>query len=178
MNSLTRSLHLILACTYIGSAAMISSVHRMYTLLYSLNKNSEERCLDIKKQKKKISFEHLHCFPSPSRSRPAFTMISSECADLADTNADGVSSDGAGVLMDRMFSVYICIPGWLYLLLTAPNELTLHAAAPPSLAWIAASVENLRGHALNRYSSVAEHTVHVSVPPPHGRHRGCESQNI
>lgn len=105
-------------------------------------------------------------------------MISSECADLADTNADGVSSDGAGVLMDRMFSVYICIPGWLYLLLTAPNELTLHAAAPPSLAWIAASVENLRGHALNRYSSVAEHTVHVSVPPPHGRHRGCESQNI
>lgn len=80
--------------------------------------------------------------------------------------------------MDRMFGVYICIPGWLYLLLTAPNELTLHAAAPLSLAWIAASAENLRGHALNRYSSVAEHTVRVSVPPPHGRHRGCESQNF
>lgn len=28
------------------------------------------------------------------------------------------------LLMDRMFSVYICIPWWLYLLLTTPNELT------------------------------------------------------
>lgn len=49
---------------------------------------------------------------------------------------DSVSSDGDGPLMDRMFSVYICIPGWLYLLLTAPNELTHHTAALLSLSWI------------------------------------------
>lgn len=48
----------------------------------------------------------------------------SEQVDLADTNGDSVSSDGAGALMDRMFRVYICIPWWLYLLLTTPNELT------------------------------------------------------
>lgn len=52
--------------------------------------------------------------------------------------------------MDRMCSVYICIPGWLYLLLTTPkNELTHRAAALLSLTWIRVSVENLGGHTHN-----------------------------
>lgn len=36
-------------------------------------------------------------------------LHSPDQGDLADRNGDSVSSDGAGALMDRMFSVYICI---------------------------------------------------------------------
>lgn len=37
-------------------------------------------------------------------------LHSPDQVDLADRNGDNVSSDGAGALMDRMFSVYLCIP--------------------------------------------------------------------
>lgn len=63
--------------------------------------------------------------------------------DLSDTKVEGVSSDRAAALMHRMFSVYICIPWWLYLLLTTANELTCHAAALLSLTWKRVSVKNL-----------------------------------
>lgn len=56
-----------------------------------------------------------------------------------------VSSDGASVLMDRMFSVYICIPRCLYALLTARGELTRHTAARLSLRWIRVSGDNKDG---------------------------------
>lgn len=42
--------------------------------------------------------------------------------------------------MDGMFSVYICIPGRLYLLLTP-----LHHTALLMLSWIRAHIENLEG---------------------------------
>lgn len=76
--------------------------------------------------------------------------------DFSDTKVMGVSSDGAAALMHRMFSVYICIPWWLYLLLTTANELICHAAALLSLTWKRVCVKNLGGCA---------HSLFICIEP-------------
>lgn len=82
-----------------------------------------------------------------------------------------VSSDGAGALMDRMFSVYICIPLCLYVLLTAPNELTRHAAALLSLSWIRVSVDNWGGGShtiiIHLYTTDFAYSIYGCMPSYH-----------
>lgn len=70
--------------------------------------------------------------------------------------------------MDRMFGVYICMPGCLYVLLAAANELTRLTAALLSLSWVTVSVDNWGGYTQSLFICIQQtlHTLPLDVCLP------------